>query len=483
MNYERAKEIFIKIKKEQLAYIDLISKYSHLKQNLTEIEMLKILRKLDDYDKRVYAANEILRHAALVKYHNNKRNGIEDTSNFSFEITLDKDFLKNKKNWYKEFLLDCLKIDKKTMKINLEYLDIIWEKAANPVALNILNILCDNYLFDKKVYIFSNYRDYAEDCYVPLFADPEDLKYAVYKSFSLSGYGNDEKEVPKTEMDSFENQEIILKGKHAYLSVDFISSIFREELLNKKNITIEDCVKSTQTRLDKISLHCKNADKLEKLHHRLEQEKKEKELLARIKNIYNKASGELIEDKTLYTGKFLKIISECYKIQDRIIEKEKVIKNNGKNAVIVVSITSDNQYIITLQNRMNEKMIAEFPSGYIEPNETPKDAAKRELMEETGYSSDNVFIIDEVYTSPGIDNSKTYIAIASNCIKTGEEQKIGNEIVSYNTFNKKELDYMIENGIMSGAINKLAYYNLMNNVTFSKKSKTYMMKNKQKLEL
>ena len=483
MNYERAKEIFIKIKKEQLAYIDLISKYCHLKKKITEIEMLKILRKLDDYDKRVYAANETLKHEALNIYHKNKGNGIEDTSNFDFEIKLDKDFLKNKKNWYKEFLLDCLKIDKKTMNINLEYLDIIWEKAANPVAFNILNILCDNYLFDKKVYIFSHYKDYAEDCYGPLFADPEDLKYAVYKSFSLSGYGNDEKEVPKTEMDSFENQEIIFKGKHAYLSVDFISSIFREELLNKKNITIEDCVKSTQTRLDKISLHCKNADKLEKLHHRLEQEKKEKELLEKIKNIYNKASGELIEDKTLYTGKFLKIISESYKIQDRIIEKEKVIKNNGKNAVIIVSITDDNQYIITLQNRMNEKMIAEFPSGYIEPNETPIEAAKRELMEETGYSSDNIKIIDEVYTSPGIDNSKTYIAIASNCIKAGEEQKIGNEIVSYDIFTKKELDYMIENGIICGAMNRLAYFDLINNGVFSKNGEKYIMKKKKKLEL
>ena len=144
---------------------------------------------------------------------------------------------------------------------------------------------------------------------------------------------------------------------------------------------------------------------------------------------------------------------------------------------------------IVLRNDNGEFVLSHFervyflPGGKIEVNESPVECIKRELMEETGYSSDNVFIIDEVYTSPGIDNSKTYIAIASNCIKAGEEQKIGNEIVSYGTFNKKELDYMIENGIMSGAINKLAYYNLMNNVTFSKKSKTYMMKNKQKLEL
>ena len=143
----------------------------------------------------------------------------------------------------------------------------------------------------------------------------------------------------------------------------------------------------------------------------------------------------------------------------------------------------DNQYIITLQNRMNEKMIAEFPSGYIEPSESPIEAAKRELMEETGYSSDNIKIIDEVYTSPGIDNSKTYIAIASNCIKAGEEQKIGNEIVSYDIFTKKELDYMIENGIICGAMNRLAYFDLINNGVFSKNGEKYIMKKKKKLEL
>lgn len=483
MNYERAKEIFIKIKKEQLAYIDLISKYCYLKKKITEIEMLKILRKLYDYDKRLYAANEILRHETLKIYHSNKRKGIEDTSDFKIEITLNKDFLINKKDWHKDFLLDCLGINKDLMKIELEYADVIWRKGSRPVAFNILNILCNNYLLHRKIYILSHYKDYAEDCYGPLFADPEDLKYAVYREFSLSRYGNDTKELPKKEMNSFEHQEMVLKGKYCYLSEDLISSIFREELLNKRNITIEDCVKSTQTRLDKISLHCKNSSKLEKLHHKLEQEQKEKELLARIKKTYDKSSGKLLEDKTLYTGKFLKIISESYKIQDRVIEKEKVIKNNGKNAVIIVSITDDDQYIITLQNRMNEKMIAEFPSGYIEPSESPIEATKRELMEETGYSSDNIKIIDEVYTSPGIDNSKTYIAIASNCIKMGEEQKIGNEIVSYDIFTKKELDYMIENGIICGAMNRLAYFDLINNGVFSKNGEKYIMKKKKKLEL
>ena len=109
---------------------------------------------------------------------------------------------------------------------------------------------------------------------------------------------------------------------------------------------------------------------------------------------------------------------------ENIVSKEKIIKNAGKDSVIVIAITQDKEYIITIQNRINDKLIAEFPSGYIENNEDPIEAAKRELKEETGYISDDLFLVDEAYTSPGTDNSKTYIVIAKNRIISYYE-KIG----------------------------------------------------------
>lgn len=36
--------------------------------------------------------------------------------------------------------------------------------------------------------------------------------------------------------------------------------------------------------------------------------------------------------------------------------------------------------------------------------------------------------------------------------------------MSYGLFSEEELNYLISNNIMSGAINKLAYYNLISNV-------------------
>ena len=131
-------------------------------------------------------------------------------------------------------------------------------------------------------------------------------------------------------------------------------------------------------------------------------EYKEKILLDRINEIYKKVKGKFIQKEVLYSGNFLQILRETYRLpNENIVSKEKIIKNAGKDSVIVIAITQDKEYIITIQNRINDKLIAEFPSGYIENNEDPIEAAKRELKEETGYISDDLFLVDEAYTSPG----------------------------------------------------------------------------------
>lgn len=190
----------------------------------------------------------------------------------------------------------------------------------------------------------------------------------------------------------------------------------------------------------------------------------EKLLLERINRLYKQVKGEFINSEVLYNGKFLSLISELYKLpNDKIVKKEKIIKNSGKNSVIVIAITEDNKYIITFQSRMKNQLLAEFPAGYIEENEDVIEAAKRELIEETGYATDNLTIIDEVFSAPSIDYAKTYIVVANDCTKTAEVQNVGTELVNYGLFTEAELQYLVDNNIMNGAMNKLAYYKLINN--------------------
>ena len=327
-------------------------------------------------------------------------------------------------------------------------------------------------LIEEPIYIFSGYYDVSEECYGPCFGDPDNYLYGIYENIRNNGYSNDKKEIPKKDIDKFEKDKIIIYSK-TYVHSHEIRRIFEEELLNAENKKLNDCVVQTKNRI-------------EKLNYIRSPEYKEKILLDRINELYKKVKGEFIQKEVLYSGNFLQILRETYRLpNENIVSKEKIIKNAGKDSVIVIAITQDKEYIITIQNRINDKLIAEFPSGYIENNEDPIEAAKRELKEETGYISDDLFLVDEAYTSPGTDNSKTYIIIANKCIKTNEKNITGTELIDYGLFSEKELEYLINKNIINGAMNKLAYYNLINNVddcniTYANSNKKIYKKSREK---
>jgi len=64
----------------------------------------------------------------------------------------------------------------------------------------------------------------------------------------------------------------------------------------------------------------------------------------------------------------------------------------GADAVIVFAITEDQRIILINQNRIARGGITlECPAGSIEPGETPREAALRELREETGFEAGEIF--------------------------------------------------------------------------------------------
>lgn len=464
MNYELIKGEFIKLKKEELDYLDYIDNIVKISSNkiLSETEKLDVYRTLNSYQVKL---TEMFRNlcCALIK---KKQSTDVNYDDVIIEFDIDKNFLSSVKFDYEEqknYLLTNLGVDTETFKFKLTFRKLLYFRNGYG-KINFDKILNNQRLIEEPIYIFSGYYDTSEDCYGPCFGDPDDYLCGIYENIRNNTCNNEKKEVPKKDIDKFEKDKIIIHSKR-YVHSNEIRRIFEEELLNAENKTLNDCVVQTRNRI-------------ENLNYTRSPEFKEKVLLDRINELYKKVKGEFIQKEVLYSGNFLQILRETYRLPNKnIVSKEKILKNDGKDSVIVIAITQEKEYIITIQNRINDKLIAEFPSGYIENNEDPIGTAKRELKEETGYISDDLFLVDEAYTSPGTDNSKTYIVIANNCIKTNEKNTTGAELVDYGLFSEKELEYLINKNIMNGAMNKLAYYNLINNVDDC--NVTYVKSNKK----
>lgn len=437
MDIEKLKKEFIKLKSEELEYLDNIAKLGY--QKTFSQEKLNIYRRLKFYE------NENARFYKLLSdilYESKEKN----MDKVFIEIKLKDDFFNKVSDIFNRHRYLILR----RYNINLE---------NNSYILTVKDIINGNYtkyrysdfdylfnkqeLFEKPIYIFLYYDDHSDECLLPSDWNLFDYSTGIYIDFV---YG-DKKEISIKKMENFEKGKIIMRVTPRVDELE-VRTIFREELLNENNKTLEDCANSTMIRVNE-------------LNYLRSSEYKEKMLLEKITNIYEKVKGKLTKEEILYSGDFINLIKEVYSLpNNKTITREKIVKNGGKDSVIIVATDSNGNYILTFQTRINDKIIAEFPSGYIEDGEDVIEAAKRELKEETGYVSDNVTILDNSYYSVGIDNSVCCIVRMKNCVKAFDVNP--NENLAYGLFSEEELKYLLNNNIMSGSLNKLAYHSLQN---------------------
>ncbi len=436
MDIEKLKKEFIKLKSGELEYLDNIAKLGYQK-TFSQEEKLNIYRKLKFYE------NENARFYKLLSdilYESKEKN----MDKVFIEIKLKDDFFNKVSDIFNRHRYLILR----RYNINLE---------NNSYILTVKDIIDGNYtkyrysdfdylfnkqeLFEKPIYIFLYYDDHSDECLLPSDWNLFDYSTGIYIDFV---YG-DKKEISIKKMENFEKNKIIIRVTPRVDELE-VRTIFREELLNENNKTLEDCANSTMIRVNE-------------LNYLRSPEYKEKMLLEKITNIYEKVKGKLTKEEILYSGDFINLIKEVYSLpNNKTITREKIVKNGGKDSVIIVATDSNENYILTFQTRINDKIIAEFPSGYIENGEDVIEAAKRELKEETGYVSDNVTLLDESYYSVGIDNSVCCIVRMKNCVKAFNVNP--NENLTYGIFTEEELKYLLNNNIMCGSLNKLAYYSL-----------------------
>lgn len=126
-------------------------------------------------------------------------------------------------------------------------------------------------------------------------------------------------------------------------------------------------------------------------------------------------------------------------------------KISTHDTALVVPIFDDGKMLIVENYRhaVSEHLL-ELPGGRIEANEIAFDAAKRELLEETGYISNKLEEILHFYTWPGRSTQSTHVFLARGLSKR-PHQKIDTETISVLMLSKGQVLREIKHGRIRAA--------------------------------
>lgn len=93
----------------------------------------------------------------------------------------------------------------------------------------------------------------------------------------------------------------------------------------------------------------------------------------------------------------------------------------------------------------------EIPAGKLDPDETPQEAACRELAEETQFLAQDIALVYTFYSAPGFSNEKLYLYQVTDAIGTDQYQPDADEYVNTKWFDKATVRQMLKDGVLDDA--------------------------------
>ncbi len=129
--------------------------------------------------------------------------------------------------------------------------------------------------------------------------------------------------------------------------------------------------------------------------------------------------------------------------------KRSVVRHAG--SAVMMAVDDKKRILLVRQYRLPaEQYIWELPAGKIDPGETALQAAKRELVEETGYKAKTWTKVASFWVSPGYVQERMTVYQVTN-LTAGEATPMDDEQIESRWFSRKEVKDMIASGKIQDA--------------------------------
>ncbi len=140
---------------------------------------------------------------------------------------------------------------------------------------------------------------------------------------------------------------------------------------------------------------------------------------------------EILSKKVVWQGKFMSAVEITYRDARGVVRTWEALERLGIGGIVVmVAVTPSGNIILEKQFRppMGREVL-ELPAGLIEPGELPEVAAKRELIEETGWSAGKLEFLAEGPISTGASTEALKAYLCTELEHIGKNGGDDNEII------------------------------------------------------
>ena len=161
----------------------------------------------------------------------------------------------------------------------------------------------------------------------------------------------------------------------------------------------------------------------------------------------SKTKARVLSSKLSFKGNVFSVYTDDIIEPGNIRTKKDVIRHNGSVVVLAVDDSVKDPLVIVERQYRHAagQYLLELPAGRVEPGESTLAAAKREMIEETGYRARKWSLLVKYFASPGFLGEWMQIYLARD-IREGAAQPEPDEKIEIFRMPLSQLLALAENG-------------------------------------
>ncbi len=153
---------------------------------------------------------------------------------------------------------------------------------------------------------------------------------------------------------------------------------------------------------------------------------------------------KIISSKEVLANKLFRVVDEVATDPSGFEIHRAIVRHPG--SAVMMPVDDGNRVLLVRQFRLPaQQELWELPAGRLDPGESPLEAAKRELREETGYQANNWMKLASYWPSPGYVDEKMDLFLARE-LTAGKPEQMPDERIETRWFPEEELASLVRAG-------------------------------------